>query len=213
MKFGKSTDVRVLVNTLLPGEEVDIVRIAADEEGQQIFSDEGDRVRMDADGKASLNLRFACKSCHGGQSDAWLLANAQNFHDQSFAISAGMSGTWWAGPERDGEGWLLDASANTFVAAMYTYDASGRQAWLIGSGSPEGDMVTLAVQVTEGPSFGADYDPAALSRSDWGTANFLFVSCSEATVELLPNPAMQQRGFEALTVNLVRLTAAAISCS
>ena len=110
-----------------------------------------------------------------------------------------MSGTWWAGLERDGEGWLIDAAANAFVAAMYTYDGAGNQAWLIGSGLADGDMVSTAVEITDSPVFGSAYDPSDVNRMSWGTANFLFTSCTEGTVELIPNAEMLARGFESMT--------------
>jgi len=179
---------------------------------QRMFTLDGQYVRADAQGQSSVNLAFACKSCHAAQSDGWLQANAANFHDASFRINAGISGTWWAGAERDGEGWLLDAAANAFVAAMYTYNASGEQTWLLGAGMPEGDVVSVGLEIPEGPSFGSHYDPNDVTRTPWGTANFLFTSCTEGTVELEPNADMQARGFEAMTVNIERLTTSAASC-
>jgi hypothetical protein len=190
-----------------------IFRINTDPDDQDMFTADGAFVKLDDKGRASVNLEFACKRCHGGQTDAWIAANAQNFHSREFSINAGVSGTWWAGPERDGEGWMLDAAANGFVAAMYTYDGAGEQAWLLGVGQPEGDVVSLEVQITEGPVSGADYAPGDVVRKPWGTANFLFVSCSEGTVELQPNVQMQALGFKPMTVNLQRLTASAVSCT
>ncbi len=190
-----------------------IFRIGTAAEDQDMFTEDGAFVRVDDNGKARVNVDFACKSCHGGQSTDWLMANATDFHNQEFKITGGMSGTWWAGSDRDGEGWLLDAAANAFVAAMFTYDAAGNQAWLLGVGAPEGDMVATSVEITEGPAFGSGFDPNDVVRTPWGTANFLFVSCTEGTVELQPNAEMQARGFEAMTVNLSRLTESAVSCS
>jgi len=188
-----------------------IFRINTDAD-QRMFTLDGQYVRADAQGKSTVNLAFACKSCHAGQSDGWLLANAKDFHDASFRVNPGLSGTWWAGAERDGEGWLLDAAANAFVAAMYTYNAAGDQTWLLGAGTPDGDMVSVELEITEGPSFGSGYDPNAVTRTAWGTANFLFASCTEGTVELQPNDEMLARGFEAMTVNIERLTTSAASC-
>lgn len=189
-----------------------IFRIRTDLDDQRMFTPDGQFVRDDSSGVAKVGLDFACRSCHAGQSTAWLSANAENFHDRSFRINGAMSGTWWAGAARDGEGWLIDAAASAFVAAMYTYDGEGNQAWLVGAGSAEGDTVSTAVEITDGPAFGSAYDPANVNRTAWGTANFLFVSCTEGTVELLPNEAMLARGFEAMTVNIQRLTESAVSC-
>jgi hypothetical protein len=189
-----------------------IFRISTDPERQDMFTEDGTLVQLDPRGKAALNVEFACKRCHGAQSMDWLLSNAQNFHDPAFRVNSSLSGTWWSGPEREGEGWMLDAAGNAFVAAMYTYDANGQQAWLLGVGQPQGDVVSVDVQITEGPVTGSAYDPKDMVRDAWGTANFLFVSCTEGTVELLPNEDMLARGFEPITVNLQRLTVPAKSC-
>ena len=189
-----------------------IFRIRTDLNDQRMFTPDGEFVRNDVSGVAKVSLDFACKACHAGQSTAWLSANAQQFHDTSFKITGAMSGTWWAGASRDGEGWLIDAAANVFVAAMYTYDGDGNQAWLMGTGTASGDMVGTTVEITDGPAFGSAYNPADVNRTAWGSANFLFVSCTEGTVELQPNEEMLARGFEAMTVNIERATASAVSC-
>ena len=73
-------------------------------------------------------------------------------------------------------------------------------------------MVGTTVEITDGPAFGSAYNPADVNRTAWGSANFLFVSCTEGTVELQPNEEMLARGFEAMTVNIERATASAVSC-
>jgi hypothetical protein len=188
-----------------------LFRIRTGRFDQPMFTSDGSTVRTD-NGGAAVNLDFACRSCHAGQSTAWLSANAEDFHNPSFSINGAMSGTWWAGFERDGEGWLIDAAANVFVAAMYTYDGAGNQAWLIGTGNADGDMVSTAVEITDGPAFGSGYNPDDVNRAAWGTANFLFTSCTEGTVELAPNADMLARGFENMTVNIERVTESAVSC-
>ena len=132
-----------------------------------------------------------------------------------FRITAGLTGTWWGGLARDGEGWLIDI-ANIFFAAFYTYTDGGDHAWVVGAAGLDeidGNMVTVTVFVSEppGPSFGADFVPTD-NVVEWGTAKFTFTSCTQGTVELMPNAAMIALGYEAITLPLERLSSPQISC-
>jgi hypothetical protein len=128
-----------------------------------------------------------------------------------FAITAGISGTWW-NALRDGEGWLIDASKNAFVATFYTYDSLGNQAWVVGEGVSAGNSVTVELEFAEGAMYGSGFNSDDVSRSDWGQAVFTFTSCTKGVVELIPNTTFIALGFEAMTIELGRLTASAIPC-
>ncbi|NIM70647.1 MAG: hypothetical protein GTN86_08485 [Xanthomonadales bacterium] len=108
---------------------------------------------------------------------------------------------------RDGEGWLIDNGPLGFFAALYTYDLMGNQAYLVSDlGEPDGNMVTVTLYLTDGPTFGPGFDPADKNLVEWGTAKFTFTSCTEGTVEFTPNQAMIDMGYEAFTVTISRLT-------
>ncbi|NIM70631.1 MAG: hypothetical protein GTN86_08405 [Xanthomonadales bacterium] len=171
----------------------------------QMFSGNGSQVNLDGNGKGAVNVEFACKSCHGNRSTSWLATNAEGFHSDEFKITFAITGTWWGGAARDGEGWLIDNGPLGFFAALYTYDPMGNQAYLVGLGQPSGTMVTVDLVITDGATFGTGFNPNDVNRPAWGTAKFTFTSCTQGTVEFMPNQAMIDMGYEAFTVNIERL--------
>jgi len=168
----------------------------------EMFNEAGTFVNLDGEGQGMVNLDFACKRCHANQTTEWAASYAEGFHSTDFRITAGVSGTW-VGPvgERDGEGWLLDMNG-LMVGAMYTQDGIGDQAWIIGVGTPAGNMVTLNMIVADGPAFGEMRTIAQVNEEVWGTAKFTFTSCTMATVTLTPNVTMMGRGFVEYTTTI-----------
>lgn len=59
-----------------------IVRISSDPEWS-MFSDDGNEVRTDAEGRAYLTLDFTCLSCHTGKDKTWAEKNAKRIHGQN----------------------------------------------------------------------------------------------------------------------------------
>jgi hypothetical protein len=195
-----------------------LFRINTDPDTQDMFTDDGLFVELDGNGEAKVNLDFACKYCHEDQTTEWLADYANDFHQTEnsvFRITSGISGTWWAGLVRDGEGWLIDMT-DFFSAAFYTYDNMGDQAWMSGFGIPDTgmnrDTVTVDLNITSGPQWGDAYDPLDLVPVPWGTAVFTFTSCTEGTVVLTPNAEMMALGYTTYTVDLVRLVKTNHSC-
>lgn len=104
-------------------------------------------------------------------------------------ISGSFSGSWF-NPERQGEGFILEAvnSDNpTLVAYWFTYPSSsgnGNQAWLVGNGPIRlNESVIDNVIITEGTEFGEGFDPAAINQIPWGSLKFTFTSCTTGIVE------------------------------
>ena len=196
-----------------------------------MFTEAGDFVALDENGKGATTLDFACQVCHETAELAELERFAKNFHgverDDSdellpelfyAGLNPGLSGHWWGGLSRDGEGFLLDFSYSqgvlVLVASFYTYDSEGNQVWLIASGPANaGTTATVDVFLTSGPAWGADYDPAAVVRTPWGTADFEFLTCDGGTVMLMPNMDMQGMGYADFGYDLNReITESGISC-
>jgi len=123
----------------------------------------------------------------------------QELGGTGFAINPGLSGTWWNGQPRNGEGFLIDASFNgsnlIVVVSFYTYDSMGNQAWLIGSGLANGNEVIVNFIIPDGAMWGADFDPDDVVNTDWGTGTFTFSSCGFGQIALVPNMEMQANGF------------------
>jgi len=176
-----------------------------------MFSQDGNSVVLTG-GKGAVTLNFACKRCHQTANVNELAKFAKNFHNQSFAdigMNAGLSGNWWGGLSRDGEGFFLDfgysGGALTLFAAFFTYDDMGNQAWVIALGPADtGTTATVDIYIGEGRMWGADFDPADGSTEVWGTGTFTFTSCTTATVSLMPNQTYRDLGFTDLSYDLQR---------
>jgi mono/diheme cytochrome c family protein len=130
-----------------------------------------------------------------------------------FALNPGLTGTWWGGPERDGEGFLLEFGYSidslTLFASFYTYDNMGNQAWLVaqptGGVLPEsGTDVPVDLYMVTGPMWGADFDPADRVNTLWGTGTFSFDSCWSGAVTLTPGEDAQGMGYTELSYALQR---------
>ncbi len=184
-----------------------------------LFTDDGKFVKLDADGKAGATLDFSCQRCHQDTSLEQLAKFAKNFHNDAgsssvrrpldtIGLNPGLAGTW-RNADRDGEGFLMDVGTSngvlTLVVSFYTYDTNGNQVFLIASGpATSGTTTDVDVVITEGPMWGADYDPNAVVRTAWGTGSFTFPSCTGGSMSLQPNQAMQDQGFTDLSYDLTR---------
>ena len=138
-----------------------------------------------------------------------------------FALNPGLTGTWWGGADRDGEGFLLEfGNSNdvlTLFASFYTSDNMGDQAWLVAlptAGLEDGsNSVEVTVYQVTGPMWGADFDPDDRVTSTWGTGTFTFESCTSGSVALMPGDDAQAAGYTDLSYALTRdLLVSGIAC-
>ena len=146
-----------------------------------------------------------------------LMAFLQQAGNTGFMMNPGLTGTWWNGPDRNGEGLLFEVAYSNdqlyMFATLYTYNNLGEQTWLIAQGLINGNMVDVEVFITDGPAWGDSYNPADFVATPWGSGSFLFTSCTAGTMSLLPNSAMQALGFTALAYDLRRdLLTSGIAC-
>jgi mono/diheme cytochrome c family protein len=122
-----------------------------------------------------------------------------------FVITNGISGTWYD-PARDGEGFMIDVAKEGIVAvSYYTYDTQGRQMWVIGSGTTDGNVFQIDFEITEGGIYGTAFDPLLVNHYPWGSGIFTFSSCYAGMAEIIPNENYADE-FEALTIYISRLT-------
>ena len=145
---------------------------------------------------ADLTQADADDSCDGGS---------------SFSIAPSITGSWYD-PARDGEGYNIEIIGPSLeplmLAYFYTYDDTGNQMWLVGTGKISGDTATVPMQVTSGTVFGPGFDADDVIRQDWGTVTFIFSSCDAGTATY--NSIM---GFGTGTSNLVRVSSVTgLSC-
>jgi len=138
-----------------------------------------------------------------------------------FALNPGLTGTWWGGPDRDGEGFLLEFGTSndvlTLFASFYTYDNMGNQAWLIALPTTgledDSNSVEVTVYQVNGPMWGADFDPDDRVTTTWGTGMFSFESCTSGSVTLTPGEEALGAGYTELSYALTRdLLISGIAC-
>lgn len=150
-----------------------------------------------------------------------LMAYLQQESGTGFVVNPGLTGTWWGGPTRDGEGFLLEFGYSlgelTLFASFYTYNNMGDQAWLVasptGGGPVSGDSVAVDVFLVTGPMWGDDFDPTDRNVVAWGTGVFTFPGCASGHVALTPNQEGLALGFTNLEYDLTRdLLESGIEC-
>lgn len=132
-------------------------------------------------------------------------------------FNAGHNGNWWNGPARNGEGAqfeLADAGGGelVFVGTIYSYGPNGGQIFLIAVGTPNGDTVEVDVFITDGGTWGDDFDPNDVSEIPWGTGVLTSNGCDSISMVLTPNADQLSSGYTVLDYDLVRLTTPLIQC-
>ena len=115
------------------------------------------------------------------------------FDNQAFAealpltIDATLAGSYFAS-DRDGEGFIVDITeingVPTLILYFFTYanDGSGRQAWVVGSAPIIGNKSSVPVIIASGGQYGPNFDPASVTRSEFGFVQVEFPSCEEMIV-------------------------------
>jgi hypothetical protein len=195
-----------------------IFYIDTDPEGN-LFTEDGLFVDLDDEGKAAVTLDFVCKRCHQSSDMVELSKFAKNFHGTDttkteldyIGLNPGLTGHWWGGADRDGEGFQFDFSFNgqgelVVIASFYTYDDMGNQVWLLATGpvSDGSTSVDVDVFITEGRLWGDAYVPTDGSTPQWGTGTFTFPSCAAGSFTLMPNATYMAEGFTDIGYDLNR---------
>jgi hypothetical protein len=163
-------------------------------------------------GEGAVTLDFACKRCHQTAALSELAKFAKNIHDQSFAdigMNAGLSGNWWGGPSRDGEGFFFDFGYSngklTLFASFFTYDNTGNRSWVIALGPANtGTTANVTIYIAEGRMWGDDFDPADGSTVVWGTGTFTFTGCTAGSISLMPNQDAKNMGYTDVSYDIQR---------
>lgn len=96
-----------------------------------------------------------------------------------------ISGAWFS-PERSGEGFVVEVTEDgrgLVYWFTYTADGSGKQAWMIGDGEFDGEVLTIDQMIQPvGTRFGTDFDPEQVDYLDWGGLTLAFNSEDSAHI-------------------------------
>jgi len=199
-----------------------------------MFTPAGDYVSLDFDvpgkpsrvNKGAVTLDFACKRCHETAEMTELGRFAKNFHGRDtsvpeleyIGINAGLTGNWWGGPSREGEGFLLEVANSdgnlTLLGSFYTYDTTGNQLWLVAVGAANTGMTTdVTFYINKGQKWGNDFDPNAVDQEVFGTGTFTFTYCDAGHVAIVPNQKYMDAGYTSIDYVLQRdITEYQIAC-
>ena len=113
-----------------------------------------------------------------------------------------LSGTWYD-ISHDGEGIIVEVMANgQAMVQWFTYDENGNQVWIQGTGTFEGNELTVeGLFTTQGPKWGPEYDASTITLPDWGVLRLTFSGCDAVTMDY-----DSSAGFGAGTLNMIRLS-------
>ncbi len=129
----------------------------------------------------------------------------------SFAITQGISGSWYNSTQ-SGHGFNLEVLPNNLIAGYwYVFDANGNNLWLTGVGNYTGNTATLTMIQVTGGMFPPNFDPTKIVRTPWGTLTLTFTDCNNGTAAWAPTAA----GFagSANPLGITRLTSiAGLAC-
>jgi len=131
-------------------------------------------------------------------------ANGSGPSGQGFSLNNQNSATFFD-PARDGEGiqFIVLPDNETIVMTWYTY-LNGDQVWLIGAGEMNTNPTTFDLTITDGATFGEDFDPTTVNRTLWGTASITLPDCN--TLSLNATPVLAE--FESVNLQMQRLLTA-----
>ncbi len=195
------------------------------DDSASMFTPDGKFVALDQDGKGAATLDFACVRCHETLTKSDLSAFAKNFHGTDSSVSQleyiglnpGLTGNWWGGPQRNGEGFLLEVAEAggvlTLIVSFYTYDKDGKQVWLIGVGPANTGMTSnVEVFIASGRKWGESANQADFTKP-FGTGTFTFPACDVGSFAITPNATYMAQGFGAIGYDLSRdITVSKIAC-
>ncbi len=103
-------------------------------------------------------------------------------------LGAAITGLWFD-PERDGEGWHVQAidDERVFVTLYsFTPDGDGAPQWIVGLATwgPTGELLLDELVTAKGGRFGANLDDPAIDLEFWGTGVIKFTNRNSGIAEL-----------------------------
>jgi plastocyanin len=121
----------------------------------------------------------------------------------SFTVPPAITGNWYD-PAQNGHGVQLEMVGNNVVTAIwFTYDNAGNLAWIVGSGTVDGNRLVMQAVRPRGGRFPPNFDPSTFTAPPWGTLTFTFGDCNSGRLDWTStDPAFTAAG----SMPLARLT-------
>lgn len=90
---------------------------------------------------------------------------------------------WWWNPDQSGQGINVGHQGNVMFIAWFTYDETGKGAWLV-MGGPLTTPTTLSGNLTRtrGPALGTPFNPALVTGTTVGSATLTFSDLHHAAL-------------------------------
>ena len=171
-----------------------------------LFTEDGNFVLLDDEGKAGATLDFACKRCHRDRTLDWLSLKATNFHFpelQKVAINAGFNDSWYS-PAASGQGFTITVypDRGQMFVSWFTYDGQEKplsnkpnlddpgHRWLTAQGAFADHQAVLDITMTKGGEFAS---AAPVTNTADGTLIVEFSDCETGTISY-NIPSMQKQG-------------------
>ncbi len=151
-------------------------------------------------------FRYYCEN-HGAPGGVGMsgivTVNAVTVTPPPFAITPGLTGTWY-NTDQSGHGFNIEVLANNVIVAIwYVFDATGNNLWLTGVGNYSGNTATLNVTQISGGLFPPNFDPTKIVRNPWGTLMLTFTDCNDGSVSWVP---VDMTNFSSGSLTIGRLT-------
>lgn len=128
-----------------------------------------------------------------------------------FSIVPAHTGQWYD-PAQNGHGLNVEILPNDQALIIwYTYDNQGNQVWILGSGSHDGETITVDANITSGAMFPPNFDAGDVQMTAWGTFTLKFTGCHQGVFNWNP---IAGNGFTAGQMDVTRLTqVAGLECN
>ena len=122
--------------------------------------------------------------------------------DPAVLPAARLSGSWYD-PGHSGEGYVVEVLEDgRSLVYWFSFDTAGARRWFFGVGGVDGGRLTFdTLHTTTGARFGAAFDPAEVTLTDWGSLE-LDLACDAGVATFSPS----EDGFPAGQLDLDRLT-------
>ncbi|MEZ5472413.1 MAG: hypothetical protein R3E90_11565 [Marinicella sp.] len=128
-----------------------------------------------------------------------------------FGIVPAHTGQWFD-PAQSGHGLNVEILPdNKALIIWYVYDSQGNQVWILGTGTHNGQTITVDANITDGAMFPPNFNANDVQLTPWGTFTLTFTGCHAGVFSWNPQSG---NGYNSGQMNVTRLTqVAGLECN